>query len=62
MIKPTDSIKDKIGKTVSITLKTGLEYKGKLISVDDNLNISINTEAGTFICSGKNIAFISFSQ
>jgi small nuclear ribonucleoprotein (snRNP)-like protein len=47
------------GKTVLIGLRNWEEYEGKIITVDNYLNIILETENGIKAIKGEKIAFVS---
>jgi small nuclear ribonucleoprotein (snRNP)-like protein len=47
------------GKNVTVSLKNSDEYEGKIIAIDNLLNIVLEDENGLRVLKGGKIAFIS---
>ncbi|WP_409200233.1 LSM domain-containing protein [Methanobrevibacter sp. DSM 116169] len=47
------------GKNVTVSLRNSDEYSGKLISIDNLLNIVLESEDGLNVFKGGKIAYIS---
>lgn len=50
------------GKDVTISLKNKDEYNGKIIAIDNLLNIVLETEEGLRVLKGGKIAYVSLNQ